>query len=145
MLIMSVVKTNSKVSVHYTGRLEDGEVFDSSKDRDPLTFTMGSGQLIKGFENGVMGMKVNESKTVNIPAEEAYGPVKQELIQKVERVMLPKDLDPEVGQKLASQGEQGQQIIVNVVAVDDKAITIDGNHELAGKDLIFEIEVVEIN
>ena len=141
---MSEVKMNSKVSVHYTGKLTDGEVFDSSQGRDPLTFTVGAGQLIKGFEDGVMGMKVNETKTVNIKAEEAYGPVRDELIQVIEKSMLPQDLDPEVGQKLATQGSGGRQMVVSVVAVDDTTITIDGNHELAGKDLIFEIEVVSI-
>lgn len=141
---MSEVKMNSTVSVHYTGKLEDGNVFDSSQGRDPLSFTVGAGQLIKGFETGVMGMKVSESKTVNIPANEAYGPVREELIQKIERNLLPEELDPQVGQKLASQGEDGRQMVVSVIAIDDQTITIDGNHELAGKDLIFEIEVVSI-
>ncbi len=142
---MKTVNENSKVSVHYTGRLENGEVFDSSKGRDPLTFQMGAGQLIKGFEQGVMGMELNESKTINIPSSEAYGPVRKELIQTIEKELLPQNLDPKVGQKLSSQSEAGQQLIVTVVEVDEKSITIDGNHELAGKDLIFDIEVVSIH
>ncbi len=141
---MTEIKVNSKVSVHYTGRLADGQVFDSSEGREPLTFTVGAGQLIKGFEDGVMGMKVNESKTLNISSEEAYGPRREELIQEIEKNMLPKDLDPQVGQKLASQGTDGRQMVVSVTAVGDSTITIDGNHELAGKDLIFDIEVVSI-
>ena len=142
---MSEVKLQSKVSVHYTGKLTDGEVFDSSRQREPLTFTVGAGQLIKGFENGVMGMKVNESKTVNIPAAEGYGPVREDLIQKIQKSDLPEGLDPAVGQKLASQQPDGQQMVFQVIDVDNLTITIDGNHELAGKDLIFEIEVVEIS
>ena len=142
--VMIEIKVNSKVSVHYTGRLADGQVFDSSEGREPLTFTVGAGQLIKGFEDGVMGMKVNESKTLNISSEEAYGPRREELIQVIEKAMLPKDLDPQVGQKLASQGTDGRQMVVNVTAVDDSTITIDGNHELAGRDLIFDIEVISI-
>lgn len=141
---MTEVQKNSTVSVHYTGRLADGKVFDSSEGREPLTFTVGAGQLIKGFETGVMGMKLNETKTLNITAAEAYGPVRDELIQVVERSLLPEDLDPKVGQKLASQGSEGRQMVVSVVAVDDKTITIDGNHELAGKYLIFDIEVVAV-
>ncbi len=141
---MKTVKEDSKVSVHYTGRLEDGEVFDSSKGREPLTFTMGEGQLIKGFEKGIVGMELNETKTVNISYNEAYGPVREELIQKVDRSMLPSGLDPQVGQKLTSEGSDGSKRVVNVVATDGQSITIDANHALAGKDLIFDIEVVSI-
>ena len=141
---MSEVKMNSKVSVHYTGRLKDGSEFDSSRGREPLSFTVGAGQMIKGFEAGVMGMKLNESKTVDIAAADAYGPVRDELIQKIERNLLPEGLDPQVGQKLASQSDSGHQMIVTVIAADDASITVDGNHDLAGKDLIFDIEVVSI-
>jgi FKBP-type peptidyl-prolyl cis-trans isomerase SlpA len=141
---MSEVKINSKVSVHYTGKLTTGEVFDTSREREPLSFTVGTGQLIKGFENGVLGMKVNETKTVNIPAEEGYGAVKEELIQKINKSDLPEGLDPKVGQQLASQHPSGQQMVFLVIDEDSSSITIDGNHELAGKDLVFEIEVVEI-
>jgi len=141
---MSEVKMNSKVSVHYTGRLKDGSEFDSSRGREPLSFTVGAGQMIKGFEDGVMGMKLNESKTVDIAAADAYGPVRDELIQKIERTMLPEGLNPEVGQKLASQSDSGHQMVVTVIATDEQTITIDGNHDLAGKDLIFDIEVVSV-
>ncbi len=135
---------NSKVSVHYTGRLKDGSEFDSSRGREPLSFTVGAGQMIKGFEDGVMGMQLNESKTVDIAAADAYGPVRDELIQKIERNLLPEGMDPQVGQKLASQSESGHQMIVTVIAADESSITVDGNHDLAGKDLIFDIEVVSI-
>ena len=141
---MSEVKINSKVSVHYTGKLTTGEVFDTSREREPLSFTVGSGQLIKGFENGVLGMKVNETKTVNIPADEGYGAVRKELIQKINKSDLPQGLDPKIGQQLTSQHPSGQQMVFLVIDEDSNSITIDGNHELAGKDLVFEIEVVEI-
>ena len=141
---MSEVKVNSKISVHYTGKLTTGEIFDSSREREPLSFTVGSGQLIKGFENGVLGMKVNETKTVSIPAEEGYGAVQEELIQKINKSDLPEGLDPKVGQQLASQHPSGQQMVFLVIDEDSQSITIDGNHELAGKDLVFEIEIVAI-
>lgn len=142
---MNEVKLDSKVSVHYTGKLVTGEVFDSSKEREPLSFTVGSGQLIKGFENGVVGMKLNEVKTVHIPADNGYGPVRNELIQKIDKSELPEGLDPKVGQQLASQHPSGQEMVFLVIDEDDQSITIDGNHQLAGKDLVFEIEVVEIH
>lgn len=142
---MSEVKLQSKVSVHYTGKLANGEVFDSSREREPLTFTVGAGQLIKGFENGVMGMQISESKTVNIPALEGYGMVKKELIQKINKSDLPEGLDPSVGQKLTAEHQDGQQMVYQVIEADDSSITVDGNHELAGKNLIFEIEIVDIS
>lgn len=141
---MSEVKVNNKVSVHYTGKLTNGEVFDSSRDGDPLSFTVGSGKLIKGFENGVVGMKVNEVKTVKVPAAEGYGPVREELIQKIDKSDLPEGLNPKIGQKLASQRPDGQQMILQVVDEDKQSIIVDGNHQLAGEDLVFEIEVVDI-
>jgi FKBP-type peptidyl-prolyl cis-trans isomerase 2 len=138
------VESNSKVKVHYTGKLEDGSVFDSSVDREPLEFTMGQGQLIKGFENAVLGMAEEESVTVTIPAAEAYGEVNEQLIQQVQKDILPDDLKPEVGMQLMSHLPNGQQIPVTVVDVDDEMITVDANHQLAGKDLTFEIQVVSI-
>lgn len=142
---MDKVKEKDTVSVHYTGTLEGGEVFDTSKDREPLSFTVGEGQMIPGFEEAVRGMEVNETKNVKIEADDAYGQVREEMIQKIDRGQLPEDLEPQVGQQLASQLPDGQQIIVRVVDVADDNITIDANHPLAGKDLNFEIKVVSID
>ena len=142
---MDKVKQSSEVSVHYTGKLSSGEIFDSSKEREPLKFTVGAGQLIKGFEMGVIGMSLNETKTVTIPADQGYGPVRDELIQKIDKSQLPEGLEPKVGQQLASHHPSGQQMVFLVIDEDQESITIDGNHELAGKDLIFEIEVVDIH
>lgn len=142
---MSQVKANDKVKVHYTGKLSNGEVFDTSSDREPLEFQMGKGQLIPGFENGVMDMKVNEKKTVVIPVEEAYGPSRPELIQEVPNDKLPADLKPEVGMGLVSSTPDGQEIQLVVKEVKDTAIVVDGNHPLADQELTFELEVVGIN
>ncbi len=137
-------KANDKVKVHYTGKLTSGEVFDTSEGRDPLEFTVGGGQMIKGFDEAVNGMGLNEKKTVTIPSAEAYGEHKEELIQEVPKDQLPDDMQPEVGQKLVATNDLGHQTYVNVTAVSTDAITVDANHELAGKDLVFDIELVEI-
>lgn len=127
------------VSVHYTGTLADGTVFDTSVGREPLEFTIGEGNMLPGFEQAVKGMRVGESKTVTIPSEEAYGLPRDDLVAVLERSQLPEDLDPEVGQQLING-----TTIVTVIAVSETTITIDANHPLAGKDLTFEIELVEI-
>ena len=137
-------KTNDKVKVHYTGKLTSGEVFDTSKERAPLEFTVGGGQMIKGFDEAVNGMAINEQKTVTIPSAEAYGERRDDLIQEVPKEQLPEDMQPEVGQKLVATNDLGHQTQVSVTDVSDAAITIDANHELAGKDLVFDIELVEI-
>ena len=137
-------KDGNTVKVHYTGSLEDGTVFDTSLEREPLEFTLGQGQLIPGFEQAVIGMKIGESKTVTIPAEQAYGPYNNELISVIDRDNLPEGLDPEVGQQLQGQQPDGQNIIATVIEVSETSITVDANHHLAGKDLTFEIELIEI-
>ncbi|WP_462251377.1 FKBP-type peptidyl-prolyl cis-trans isomerase [Ekhidna sp.] len=137
-------KANDKVKVHYTGKLTSGEVFDSSEGRDPLEFTVGGGQMIKGFDEAVNGMELKEKKTVTIPSAEAYGERREELIQEVPKDQLPEDMNPEVGQKLVATNDLGHQTYVSVTAVTDQVITVDANHELAGKDLVFDIELVEI-
>ena len=137
-------KINDKVKVHYTGKLTSGEVFDSSEGRAPLEFTVGGGQMIKGFDEAVNGMEIKEQKTVTIPADQAYGAHRDELIQEIPRDQLPADMQPEIGQKLVATNDLGHQTQVSVTGVTDSAITIDANHELAGKDLVFEIELVEI-
>ncbi len=142
---MSQVKQNDKVKVHYTGKLSNGEVFDSSLDREAMEFQMGQGQLIPGFENGILDMKLNEKKTIVIPADEAYGEVRQELIQEVPNDRLPPEIKPEVGMGLVSTTPEGQEIQLVVKEVKENAIVVDGNHPLAGKELTFEVEVVGIN
>jgi FKBP-type peptidyl-prolyl cis-trans isomerase 2 len=142
---MSQVKANDTVKVHYTGSITaNGEIFDSSLEREPLEFTLGQGMLIPGFENGVINMKVNEKKTINIPKEEAYGVVREELFQEVSKQELPPDLEPQVGMGLVSRGPNGQEHQLRVAQVNENSIVVDANHPLAGHDLTFEIEVVEI-
>jgi peptidylprolyl isomerase len=141
---MAKAKTNDVVKVHYTGKLADGEVFDSSIGKDPLQFTVNAGQMIKGFDAAVDGMEVNEKITVNIPAAEAYGEYNSEMVQTVSKVNLPQDMEPEVGQQLSATADNGRDIPVTIVEVTDTDIVIDANHHLAGKDLVFEIELVEI-
>ena len=141
---MSQVKQNDTVKVHYTGKLADGQVFDSSLEREPIEFTMGQGQLIPGFEKGLLDLKVNEKKTINIPAEEAYGSPREELIQEVEKSRLPEEIKPEPGMGLVSKSPDGKEVNLVVKEVKEESIVVDGNHPLAGKDLIFDLEVVEI-
>lgn len=142
---MSQVKTDDNVKVHYTGKLANGEVFDSSEGREPLAFQVGKGQMIPGFENGVMDMKLNEKKTITIPAAEAYGEVREELIQSVPKSQLPETITPEVGMGLVSRTPEGQEIQLVIKEVNENDIVVDANHPLAGKELTFEIEVVAIN
>ncbi len=143
--IMSQVKANDTVKVHYTGKLADGQVFDSSVERgEPIEFTMGQGQLIPGFEKGLIDMKVNEKKTINIPKEEAYGEPREELVQEVQKSQLPEEIKPEVGMGLVSKSPDGQEMNLVVKDVKEETIVVDGNHPLAGKDLVFDLEVVEI-
>lgn len=141
---MSVVKNGDTVKVHYTGQLEDGSVFDSSVQREPLEFTLGQGQLIPGFEKAVIGLKVGESTTANIPSAEAYGEPNPQMIIEVDKSQLPADLEPEVGVQLQLNQPDGQVIPVQITKVEGENVTIDANHPLAGKDLTFNIELVEI-
>ncbi len=141
---MNQVKENNTVKVHYTGKLSDGQVFDSSEGKEPLEFTLGQGRLIPGFEKGLMDMKLNEKKTVTIAKEEAYGEVNQDLIQEVQKSELPQEITPEVGMGLVSKSSDGQEMNLQVIEVREESIVLDGNHPLAGKDLTFDLEVVEI-
>jgi FKBP-type peptidyl-prolyl cis-trans isomerase SlpA len=141
---MSQVKQNDTVKVHYTGKLTDGQVFDTSDGKEPIEFTLGKGQLIPGFEKGLIDMKLNEKKTINIPMEEAYGEPREELVQEVEKSQLPEEIKPEVGMGLVSKAPDGKEMNLIVAEVKEESIVVDGNHPLAGKDLIFDLEVVEI-
>lgn len=141
---MAEAQQGKTVSVHYTGKLEDDTVFDSSRGGDPLSFEIGSGQIIPGFEKGVVGMTPGETKTVEVSADEAYGPYREDQVVEVEREKLPEDIDPEVGQQLQVQQTNGQTAVVTIKEVTPAAVRLDANHPLAGKDLTFEIEVVSI-
>lgn len=141
---MSKVKSNDTVLVHYTGKLTSGEVFDDSTGRDPLKVSLGQGMVIPGFEKALIDMEVSEKKTVTIPVAEAYGEARPELIQQVAKTDLPAEIKPEVGMQLVSQTPDGQQIPLVVTEVADEHITVDANSPLAGKDLIFDLELVAI-
>lgn len=138
-------KVNDTVKVHYKGTLSNGEVFDSSEGRDPIEFKVGAGQIIPGFEKGVVGMKADESKTINITVDEAFGERKEELLQEVPKTELPEGMQPEVGMQLSSTTPEGQQIPLVVTEVKDETITVDANHPLAGQDLTFEVTLLSIN
>lgn len=141
---MSQAKKGDRVRVHYTGKLTDGTQFDSSAGRDPLEFILGSGMVIAGFDDAITGMELGGKTTVTIPAEKAYGPRHEEMIVKVSRTELPADLQFSVGQRFALPQPDGRQAMLKVADINDAEVTFDGNHELAGKDLVFDIELVEI-
>jgi peptidylprolyl isomerase len=138
------VKNGSIVEVNYTGKLADGTVFDTSAGKAPLEFTLGSGQVIPGFEKAVLGMKIGAKKTFTIPANEAYGPRRDDLVLEVSRDLLPSGITPEVGLRLQQKGDGGSVVIATITKVSDKTVTVDANHPLAGKDLTFEIELLKI-
>ncbi len=137
------IKGNN-VKVHYTGSLDDGSIFDSSKDRDPLEFEIGKGQVIKGFEEGVSGMAVGDVKKIHIAPEDAYGPYHEEMTTSVERSQLPEGMNPEIDQMLQMQTPDGQVIQVRVAEINDDSVKLDANHPLAGKALNFELELMAI-
>lgn len=141
---MAQAKHGDRVKVNYTGRIEDGTVFDSSEGDDCLEFTIGDGRIIRDFESAVIGMQPGESKTIQTPAEKAYGPHDENLVIQVDRQMVPPDMDVQVGMQLAMQQENGGVIPVLVTGVTDETVTLDANHPLAGKDLTFDIELVEV-
>lgn len=141
---MAEAQKGNTVSVHYTGKLEDDTVFDSSRGGDPLSFEIGSGQIIPGFEKGVVGMSPGDTRTVEISADEAYGPYREDQVVEVEREQLPDDIEPQVGQQLQVQQTNGQTAVVTIKEVTPEAVRLDANHPLAGKDLTFEIELVSL-
>jgi len=141
---MEQAKNGDSVRVHYTGRLDNGTIFDSSTDREPLEFTLGEGEVIPGFESAVVGMTPGQVKTAQIPFAQAYGAYDDDLVMVVARDQFPPTLNPEVGQQLQLRTPQGQSLVVQVTEVTDQEVTLDGNHPLAGKDLAFEIELIEI-
>jgi FKBP-type peptidyl-prolyl cis-trans isomerase 2 len=141
---MAQAKEGDKVKVHYTGKFEDGTVFDSSREREPIEFEVGGGRIIVGFDKSVRGMEVGQSKTVEVEPADAYGQHHERLVAKVNATDFPKDITPKIGQQLQTQDKNGQPVNVRVTEIDGDKVTLDANHPLAGKKLIFDIELVEI-
>ncbi len=141
---MTQAKQGDTVNVHYTGKLVDGTIFDTSRNRNPLQFTIGKGQVIMGFEQAINGMNTGESKTITVPMNNAYGPHREEMVITMDRSKLPSDLDPKVGQRLELTQMDDRNILVTVTYVTDSMLILDANHPLSGKDLIFDIELVGI-
>ena len=142
---MTEVKSGDTVHIHYTGTLTDGTVFDSSDGRDPLAFEVGSGQIIPGLDTAIPGMTIGDKKTVEVPADQAYGAVDPNARQQVPREGIPADIPLEAGAQLQVQTENGQVLPVTVLDVTEEHVTLDANHALAGKDLTFDIELVAIS
>jgi len=142
---MSEAKSGDTAHVHYTGRLEDGTIFDTSDGRDPLPFELGGGQVIPGFDKAITGMEVGEKKTVTIPSAEAYGPHSDERTFMVPRDNLPPGYDPKVGEVMRMETKEGQQMNVIITEVNEDSVRMDANHPLVGKDLIFDIELVKVD
>jgi peptidylprolyl isomerase len=141
---MKQAKKGDKVKVHYHGKLTSGETFDSSAGREPLEFEVGSGSVIKGFDEGVSGMQVGEKKTINIPVEEAYGPRNAEMLIEFPKDRFPNDMKIEQGMQLMMSDSSGQNIPVIVTEIKESSVILDANHPLAGEELVFDIELVEI-
>lgn len=142
---MQQVKNGDTVSVHYHGKLTDGSTFDSSEGRDPLQFTVGSGQVIKGFDDALLDMKVGDKKTVNIPVENAYGERRDDMMMEYPKSDFPADMQPAVGMELHMSDNLGNVFPVVIAEVQEEVVLLDANHPLAGKDLIFELELVSIS
>jgi len=141
---MAQVEDGDTVMVHYTGKLGDGTVFDTTANRDPMQFRIGEGQIISRFEQAMIGMEPGESKIINVPADEAYGPHHEELVLTVGRDIFSKDAQPEVGRQFMIRQPDSQTIAAMVTDVTESSATLDANHPLAGKDLIFDIQLLEI-
>ena len=141
---MEKAKTGDTVRVEYTGKFEDGQIFDSNKGKELLEFTLGEGKIIPGFEKAVIGMEVDEEKTVKIPPKDGYGEYIEGLVAEVEKERFPENLSLEVGRQLVIPQENGGQLIVTITKVTDSKVTLDANHPLAGKTLIFDIKLKEI-
>ena len=145
---MAKAKKGDKVKVHYSGKLDDESVFDTSSGKEPLEFTVGGSEVIPAFEEAVIGMDTGEKRTTKIPADKAYGPYRDELAVEVERSQFPAGIEPKVGEQLelqgADEGQEDQTLVVTITEVSDATVKLDANHPLAGKDLTFDIELVEI-
>ncbi|MDP2497602.1 MAG: peptidylprolyl isomerase [Candidatus Palauibacterales bacterium] len=141
---MAEAEQGDTVTVHYTGTLEDGTVFDTSEERDPISFEIGADEVIPGFEDAVLGLEPGDTASTTLPPEEAYGPRSDERILPVPRSELPEDMDPDVGDELEVQLENGQRAPARVAETDESTVTLDLNHPLAGRELTFEVELVDV-
>jgi FKBP-type peptidyl-prolyl cis-trans isomerase 2 len=141
---MAQAKQGDTVQLHYMGKLQDGTVFDSSRERHPLQFTIGKGQVIAGFEQAVIGMKIGELKTARIPVEQAYGPHRDDMVVTMDRSKLPPGVNPKIGQRLEITQVDNQTSLVTVTEATESTLTLDANHPLAGKELTFDLELVGI-
>ena len=142
---MQQVKKGDTVKVHYHGKLTNGETFDSSEGKEPLEFKVGEGSVIKGFDDGVMGMQIGDKKTIEVPVDDAYGPKNEEMLIEFPKDRFPSDMNPEVGMPLTMSNGSGQNFRVTIIEVKDDSVILDANHPLAGEDLIFDIELVSIS
>lgn len=141
---MTKAKSGDTVRIHYTGTLPDGTRFDSSEGRDPLEFTLGSGQIIAGLDNEVQGMEVGDKNTVTVPADQAYGPRDPQNVQQVPRASIPAEVNVQPGAQLQARTPDGNTVLLTVIEANDEQVTVDANHPLAGQDLVFDVELVEI-
>ena len=141
---MSLAKNGDKVKVHFTGKLENGKIFDTSKDSKPLEFTIGAGEMMPGFEKGIIGMTTGDTRTFTVLPEEAYGSRRVELVATVEKSHFPPDITPTIGQPLQITTPDGEVLDLVITSIDGDMVTIDANHPLAGESLLFEVELVEI-
>lgn len=141
---MTAVAEGSKVKVHYTGTFDDGEVFDSSRQADPLAFEVGAGEVIPGFEQAVVGMQVGDNKKIRLEEDEAYGPYNEEMIIDADPSQFDEGLDPQVGQQFQTQTQDGTPLLLTVIDKDEEKIKLDANHPMAGKALNFDLEIVEV-
>jgi peptidylprolyl isomerase len=141
---MSQAKNGDTVKMHFTGRLQNGEVFSKSEEDQPIELTLGTGELIPGVETGIVGMEVGEKKTITVPPEQAYGPRQEELVVQVKRSDLPEHISPSIGKPLRIRQSDGNDIQVFIADMTENTVTLDGNHPLAGLTLFFDLELVEI-
>ena len=141
---MEQAKYGDKVKVHYTGKLTNGRVFDSSIDRNPMVFTIGQEQIIPDFEQAFIGMSQGESKRITIDSDEAFGPYREDLLMKINSENISPELEPKVGQRIEASRRNGQKVVVTIIEVNESGVTVNANHPLAGEDLTFDLELIEI-
>ena len=141
---MSQVKTGNTVKIHFTGKLENGEVFDTSLEREPMEFQVGNGDVMQGLEEGIVGMALGDSKTIEISPEQGFGARHEDLVVEVVKTLLPESVTPEVGQRLQVSKAGGETIVVSIIDMDDDTVTLDANHPLAGHTLVFDVELVGV-
>jgi peptidylprolyl isomerase len=138
------VQNGDKVSIHYTGKFEDGEVFDSSIDRDPLDVEVGAKHVIKGFEDALLGMEEGKKKTITIPPDQGYGAYDPALVIEMPNTSIPEGVTPEIGMKFRLSDNKGQSVLATIAEIGDESIKLDANHPLAGKVLVFDLELINI-